>query len=84
MAFERLRSELTKVANQIDSGLFAISNKGCFYETTSTMYVNYDQDLSDTPTDAMFRSIDDEESRLAQKRKKPPLSVPKFVTEPYY
>ncbi|MDR3203711.1 MAG: transposase [Deltaproteobacteria bacterium] len=78
MALELLRSELTKVANQIDSGLFAMSKKGCFYGTTSTMHVYYAQDLSDAQTDALFRSIDDEESRLAQKRKLTPMEAKEY------
>ncbi|MDR3204369.1 MAG: hypothetical protein LBV23_06460 [Deltaproteobacteria bacterium] len=52
-----------------------MSKKGCFYETTSTMHVYYAQDLSDAQTDALFRSSDDEESRLAQKRKLTPMEA---------
>jgi hypothetical protein len=57
------------VANQIDSGLSAMFKKGSFYLITSTMHVYYDQDLSHAQTDALFHSIDDEQSCLAQKSK---------------
>ncbi|MDR3203635.1 MAG: hypothetical protein LBV23_02650 [Deltaproteobacteria bacterium] len=75
MALELLRSEFTKVANQIDSGLFVMSKIMLLLREHIHMHIYYDQDLSHAQTDALFRSIDDEESRLAQKRKLTPMEA---------
>jgi transposase len=69
MALDLLMPEINKVANRIDSGVFAMSSKGHFYGTASTMHVYYDQDLSHAQLDALCRLIDDDEARLAQKGK---------------
>ena len=78
MALDQARPEILKLSNRIGSGLYSLSMKGVFYGTAATMHIYFDQELSTSQTDALYRVVENLENRLKQKSKLAPAEVKEY------
>jgi transposase len=79
MALDQARPGLSQLTNRIGSGLYSVSTKGVFYGVTATMHMYYDQELSMSQTDGLYRTIEDQENKLKQKSKLAPADLKEYT-----
>ena len=66
-AIELAKPNIIKLQNRVESGLFAVSSKGCYYGITSTMHIYHDSSLAKDQMDVLCKSLDNDEDFLRQK-----------------